>query len=891
MALASGARLGSYEILSALGAGGMGEVYRARDTKLGRNIALKILPDTFANDPDRLARFQREAQVLASLNHPHIAAIYGLEDAAGIKAFVMELVEGEDLAQRIARGPMPLDEVLPIAKQIAEALEAAHEQGIIHRDLKPANIKVRPDGTVKVLDFGLAKLTEAGGAGGAGKAGGAGGDFLTQSPTITTPAMMTGIGVILGTAAYMSPEQARGKPLDRRTDIWSFGCVLCEMLTGLRTFAGNEVSDVLASVLAREADLKSLPATTPPPILRLLRRCLQKDRGERLRDIGDARIEIQEAMAASGLEGTGASASGADRRRERAVLISALALVTLIAAFAIVRAFRPTVPPSEMRLEINTPPTTDPESLALSPDGRKIVFVADSEGRQLLLLRALDSVAVRPLTGTDGAQYPFWSPDSRSVGFTAEGKLKRIDIDGGAVRTLANESGGTGGAWNRDGLILFAMLGNPIFRVSDTGGGRVAVTQLDNQQGSHFTPRFLPDGRQFLYWVRGNSETGGVYAGRLGSTQSRRLLDADPSAVYSSGHLLFMRQGALFAQSFDPVRLELSGNPFSVAEHVGNGQDTGMSVSDAGSIAYRTRSSHIQRQFVWFDRSGQEIRKVGDALSTGLASPSLSSDGQHVVLYRAMNSNTDVWLFETKRGVLSRFTSDVADDVVPIWSPDGGSIVFSSNRQGIHDLYQKSATAGGSEELLLSTAQPKFATDWSPDGRFLLFNSVDSKKGTDIWALRLDGNRKPFQIVQTDSEELNGQFSPDGNWLAYQSNESGRNEIYVQPFPGPGNKWPVSTSGGSQVRWRRDGRELFYVSLDGRLMAVPIQIGPSGATPQVGTPAMLFAPHLGGAVQRADYRHQYMVSPDGQRFLVATVTEGANSPITVIVNWTPGPRQ
>jgi len=887
LALTPGTRLGVYEIVAQIGEGGMGAVYRATDTNLSRQVAIKVLPDAFAQDTERLARFEREAKTLASLNHPNIAAIYGFEKSGGIHALVMELVEGDDLSQRIARGAIPLDEALPVAKQIAEALEAAHDQGIIHRDLKPANIKVRADGTVKVLDFGLAKAMEPTGVMSPG---------MSQSPTITTPAM-TQAGMILGTAAYMSPEQARGSDADKRADLWALGVVLWEMLTGTRLFDGATVSDTLASVLKTEPEWNVLAPATPAAVRRLLRRCLQKDRKRRLDSAAAARLEIEEAMAPpSTVEGAvTASASAAPRGRLTWMTALAVAAVLVAAVLAIpaVLHLRELPPPSprEVRLEINTPPTTAPASLAISPDGQTIVFVATSEGQSRLWLRVLDSVEARPLAGTNGAQNPFWSPDSRSVGFFADSRLKRIDIDGGSVQTLATANRGTGGAWNGSSVILFTNLGDPIFRVSDTGGEPVAVTQLKAGQGSHFSPHFLPDGRHFLYWVRGNSAVSGVYVSELGSAESRRLLDADPGAKYaSSGHLLFLRRGTLFAQDFDPVRLELTGNPIPMAEQVSsNGQGSGVSVSGAGSIAYRTSSANAQRQFVWLDRSGKELSRVGDSVSTTLSSPSLSLDGQRVALYRALDGNTDVWLFETRRGVLSRFTSDVADDTSPVWSPDGDRIVFNSNRKGIHDLYQKSATAGGSEDLLLSTAQGKNATDWSPDGRFVLFHSEDPKRSFDIWALPLDGNRKPFPVVQTNFDEQQAQFSPDGKWIAYQSDESGRVEIYVQPFPGPGNRWPVSTNGGSQVRWRRDGKELFYVALDGRLMAVPIRVAMNGGAPEVRTPVTLFAPPLGGAVQQADYRHQYMVSSDGDRFLVATVTEQANSPITVILNWKPQP--
>jgi Tol biopolymer transport system component len=882
LAFTPGTRLGPYEILSALGAGGMGEVYRARDTRLDRDVAMKLLPDLFASDAERLARFTREAQTLASLNHPNIAHIHGLEESGGVRALVMELVEGEDLSQRIARGAIPLEEALPIAKQIADGLEAAHEQGIIHRDLKPANIKVRPDGTVKVLDFGLAKLTEAGGAGRAGPAD------LSQSSTRTSPAAMTGLGVILGTAAYMSPEQARGKPLDKRTDIWAFGCVLYEMLTGRRTFADDEVSDVLAAVLTREPDLAALPVTAPPSIRRLLRRCLQKDRSERLRDIGDARIEIRDALSKADPEVAVAPVVGADRRRrERLAWIGALAALTLALAASLILGLRPSPAGSEMRVDIATPPTTAPLSLAISPDGRTIAFVATSESESRLWVRSLASASARPVVGTDGAEYPFWSPDSRSVGFFAQGQLRRVDVDGGSVQTLANVPAGQGGAWNRDDVILFASLGNPISRIPAKGGDPVAVSGLA-QQGTDFSPQFLPGGRRFLYYVRGSPEVRGVYVGQLDETlEPRRLLDSDSGAVYaSSGQLLFVRQGTLFAQDFDPSRLALTAGPFPVAERVVFRSGlAALSISAAGPIIYRTGSTaEPHAQWVWFDRSGREVTKVSNAMAGDAGNfPSMAPDGRRVALQVMVNGNADIWSLDTGRGLFSRFTSDAADDVMPIWSPDGSRIVFSSNRSGVHQLYQKSVTGAGGEELLLSTAELKFATDWSLDGRFLLYLSDNQKTGSDLWALPMNGDRTPFPVVKTTFNEGQAQFSPDGKWIAYQSNESGSFEIYVQPFPGPEGKSRISTNGGGQVRWRRDGKELFYIALDGRLIAIPVQLASSGQAVDVGAPVPLFAAPVGGALEE---RQQYIVSSDGQRFLMKAVTEeGSTSPITVILNW------
>jgi len=871
MSLSVGTRVGPYEVLSALGAGGMGEVYRARDTKLGRDVAIKVLPELFASDPERLARFQREAQVLASLNHPNIAQIHGLEESAGVRALVMELVDGEDLAQRIGRGPIPLDDALPIARQIAEALDAAHQHGIVHRDLKPANIKLRPDGTVKVLDFGLAKALD----------GPASVADLSQSPTV--PVQGTRAGVILGTAAYMSPEQARGRPLDKRTDIWAFGCVSYEMLTGRPAFAGDTLSDTIAAILGREPDWKALPGSTPQRLRDLLRRCLHKDPKRRLHDIADAGIEIDEVQSSPH---TDALVRSVPRRKERLAWMSVLALVALVAVVLGVFAFRSAPSPPEMRLDITTPPTTDPFSMAISPDGQRVVFVATAQGRSQLWVRSLDSVSARPLAGTDGAYSPFWSADSRSVGFFAVGGLKRIDIAGGSAQVLAHVALGLGGTWNRDGVILFCPApGGPLFHIPATGGEPAALTRLEPQQTSHLYPTFLPDGRHFLYYVGGSPGASGVYVGQLDGSQTRRLFDADAPAVASAGHLLFVRQGTLLAQGFDPVRSELTGNPFPVAERVlaptFGLPVAAVSASVAGPLVYRSGSMGLQ-QFVWFDRSGKEIGKVSGPDIVGAIGPSLSRDGRRVALFRGVNGNVDVWLLEIGRNVVSRFTSDAADDCCPIWSPDGTHIVFTSNRKGVFNLYQKPAAGAEREQLLLTSAQPTSPTDWSPDGRFLLYDSVDPQRGADIWALPLDGDRKPVPVVQTNFNEGGGQFSPNGKWIAYQSNESGRLEIYLQAFPGPRGRSLISITGGAQVRWRPDGKELFYISLDSRLMAVPIQFSSNSQAVEAGAPVPLFAMGLIGPV---DADLWYMVASNGQRFLLNTLTDEPTPPITVILNW------
>ena len=888
MALIPGTRLGVYDVSAQIGAGGMGEVYRARDTKLGRDVAIKVLPDSLASDPERLARFEREALVLAALNHPNIAAIYGLEEGpanAGhyVRALVLELVEGPTLADRIARTPMPLDDALPIARQICEALEAAHEQGIIHRDLKPANVKVRPDGTVKVLDFGLAKLDERSASLSCER-----GD-LTHSPTL----MASMPGAILGTAAYMSPEQATGKEADRASDVWAFGCVLYEMLTGRQAFQGDSVSEVLASVLKTEPDWHRVPAG-PEGIRRLLRRCLQKDQKRRLRDIRDARIEIDEAQAEPLTAIPGAQAPS--RRNERLAWLFALVVVTIVAAVIVLGrlgAAPSTTPLPEMRVEINTPPTTDPTSLAISPDGQTLAFVATSDGQSRLWLRPFNAVSARPLPETDGASFPFWSPDSRSVAFFADGLIKQIGVDGGSPRTLANAPGGVGGTWNREGVILFSRLGSPILRLSDRGGDPTPATQLDAQQGAHYGPQFLPDGRHFLYWAVGGRAPNGVYVGQLDGSETRRLLDADFPAVYASqDHLLFVRQGTLFAQRFDPARLALAGTPFPVAEQVTSSSNkvrAAVSTSDAGPVAYRTGSaSGGERQLTWFDRSGHQLANMGAPFRSTQLAPSLSPDGRRVALFRGVNGNIDVWLLDVERGVPTRFTFDSADDVRPLWSRDGSRIVFSSNRTGVHDLYQKSASGSGTEEaLLLQTPQNKLAIDWSPDGRFVLYQSIDPKRNIDIWALPLDGDRKPFAVVQTDFEEHGGQFSPDGKWIAYVSIKSGRYEVYVRPFQRTADEIRISSDGGDQVRWRPDGKELFYIARDGQLVAVPIRLGSNNETVEAGTPVRLFVTRVSGWGSGTQ-GPQYVVSPDGQRFLMNTLTgEVITSPITVILNWKP----
>ncbi len=903
MALAPGTRLGAFEIRALLGQGGMGIVYRAHDIRLKRDVAIKVLPEAVATHPERLARFQREAELLATLNHPNIAAIYGLEQSTfsatpgqtARPALVLELVEGPTLADRIGRGPLPLDEALPIARQIAEALEAAHEQNIIHRDLKPANIKLRDDGTVKVLDFGLAKLVDHDSQSGTAL-------DLSQSPTRlrqgygeagrerqgygeTGESPATLAGVILGTAAYMSPEQAKGQAVDKRSDVWAFGCVLYEMLTGRRAFDGETLAEIVGTTLMSEPDWSRLPAGTPDTIQRLLGRCLQKDRKRRLQSIGDARIEIEECQRVPHAPPPRPSPVSPLRAQLPWLVVALVTLAALVQAIWFRRT--PEMPAPEVRFEIATPTTTDPISLSVSPDGSKVVFVATSEGHPRLWLRSLDAISARPLAGTDDGFYPFWSPDSQSIAFFASGRLNRIDLATGLVRQITTAPNPLGGSWSRDDVILFTPnYTGPIFRVAATGGDPVQVTPMEPGQASHLLPQFLPDGRRFLYLATGNAARS-VYVGDIGGGASR-LLDADAPAVYGSGQLLFVRQGTLFSQEFDPSEGVLGGNPIAIGEQVPVDATSGLSplsASASGAIVFRSGPTGGARQFIWFDRSGHELASVG---KTDRAVPilSLSPDGRRLATNRSVDGNTDVWIVDLARGVPSRITFDPASELQTIWSPDGSRLVLTSNRSGVYDLYSKSATDATPEELLLATPQNKAPNDWSPDGKFLLYRSPALTTGFDLWALPMDGDRKPFPVVQTDFEERDGQFSPDGNWIAYQSNASGRVEIYVQPFRG-GNREQVSTDGGAQVRWRRDGKELFYIALDGRLMAVPIALNAAARTIAAGVPTALFNTRIGGAIQGV-LAHQYAVASDGQRFLMATISEVRTAAITVILNWKRG---
>jgi serine/threonine protein kinase/Tol biopolymer transport system component len=894
MALTTGTRLGPYEIQSPLGAGGMGEVYKARDTRLDRTVAIKVLPEHVATDPELRQRFEREAKTLAALSHPHICLIHDVGSEQGVDYLVMEHLEGETLAQRLSRGALPLDQALQVAIQIADALDKAHRKGIVHRDLKPGNIMLTKAGA-KLLDFGLAKLRPAARAGAVA---------LSQAPTVTSPfgvargEPITGAGSILGTFQYMAPEQVEGQEADARTDIFAFGAVVYEMVTGRKAFEGKSQASLIAAILERDpAPMSSLQPVSPPSLGRVVRKCLAKDPDRRWQSANDLHDELRWiADADAQAEATAPQKRGtstSDRRRAWTPIAAVAVLGMIALAIPAVRHLRETPPPAppETRLEIVTPPTDQPTSFALSPDGRQIVFVASGDGESRLWLRSLATTTAQPLAGTVGATYPFWSPDGRAIGFFTGNALKRLDIGGGAPQSLAAVTAGRGGTWNADGVILFSQNARgPLFRVPASGGEAVAATKLDRQTDHRF-PVFLPDGRQFLFYVQGTPDTTGIFLGSLDSADIRRLTPADTAGVYlSSGWLLWVRGGTLVAQRLDLGQKALTGDPVTLADPVAIGTSNAgaISVSVTGFVAYRAGAA-IRRQLVWVDRTGKALGTMGGPDENGLSAPSVSPDGRRVAVQRTVGGNLDIWLLDGSR--TSRFTFDAAQDRYPIWSPDGSRIAFDSDRTGAFDLYQKSSSGVGVEELLAESAQTKVPHDWSADGRFLLYVSIDPQTGRDLWVLPVEGNRKPWVFLKTSFDERQSAFSPDGRWVAYESNESGRYEIHVRALAAPVasdaaadvvGQWQVSTAGGVYPRWRPDGKELYYLSPTGAMMAAPIVV--TGSAFEPGAAVTLFPTRIyGGGVEQQQGR-QYDVTRDG-RFLINAELDNAAAPITLLMNW------
>jgi eukaryotic-like serine/threonine-protein kinase len=907
MTIQSGTHLGPYEILSAIGAGGMGEVYRARDAKLGRDVALKVLPEAFARDAERMARFQREAKVLASLNHPNVATIHGLEDSSGSHALVMELVEGPTLGDRIKQGPIPIDEALKIAKQICEALEYAHERGVVHRDLKPANIKVTNDDAVKVLDFGLAKAIESD----------ASSIDISSSPTMSRMATMQ--GVLLGTAAYMPPEQAKGKSVDRRADIWAFGCVLYEMLTGKMAFTGETVSDTLAAVIRAEPDWAQLPAATPARVRVLLQRCFQKDPKRRLQAIGEARISLDEVLGGAQEPSTsdiaGASVPAPLWRRVLPWAVAA-AFAVAFAGLAFVYFGEKAPAAAEMvRFDIPMPPKTSfvfASGFAISPNGRELAFAGTNpDGTNSVWIRDMGSPDARPLAGTEsGANLPFfWTADSKYLVFQQSGVLKKIEISSGVVHTLCDVSpAALGGSSNGDGVIIFGQGDGGLMRIPADGGSASPLTTLDSSRGEfqHVFPSFLPDGRHFLYLrVSSDLANSGIYIGSLDASpanqDSKRLLATTLRVEYvpssfdpNKGQLLFLTSdGTLMAQPFDARRFEFTGDPVPVEEHVGQYINGGEFTASAnGVLVYRTAGASAESQPKWFDRQGKIVGAVGEP--DVYDAPALSPDGTNVVVGRGPAEQSALWIFDSSRGTNARFTFGSAGVGGPFWSPDGKRIIFSSNPGGIWDVYQKLASGAAGEDLLLKSSENKWPSDESHDGRFLLYYALDPRTKDDIWVLPLQGDRRPFLFLRTPFDELNAHFSPDGHWVAYESNESGRDEIYVRPFSGDssaadvsgaGAKWQVSYGGGALPLWSADGKEVYYLTSDGKVMEVGVTNSPAF---QAGTPKFLFqAPPL-ALLPSLRTTGKYTV--DGKRFLfISSTGQGSQAqdqaPFNVVLNW------
>jgi eukaryotic-like serine/threonine-protein kinase len=896
--LESGTMIGLYRIDRLIGAGGMGAVYRARDMKLGRDVAVKVLPAPFISDSERLARFEREARLLAALNHPHIAAIYGFEETHGVRALILELVEGDTLADRLVHGPVPVDQALTVAQQIAEALEAAHEKGIIHRDLKPANITITPAGVVKVLDFGLAKIYADESAG----------PDLLHSPTITAG---TREGMILGTPAYMSPEQARGQAVDKRTDIWAFGCVLYEMLTGRTAFAGQTISDTIAAILEREANWAVLPGSTPMRVRDLLQRCLRKDPRGRLHDIADARIEIEETLTAPPAETARVTSSTIVRptsQSRRIVLFAAAALVLGgVAAIAVWLATRPILPPSRVSRFTIAPSTeaaltisNEDRDLAITPDGSRVVYVGANGSA--LFVRALDQLDATRLTGLGVPRGPFLSPDSQWIGF-GDGldALKKVPLSGGAAVLLGHADGSLRGAtWGPDDTIIFATTNGAtgLQQIPAAGGETTVLTRPNRATGEadHFWPEFLPDGQAVLLTI--NAAAGGLDAASIALLDLRTgaqtiLIRGGSHAHYvRSGHLVYGAAGALRAVPFDLAARAVVGPPVAILSQVATTFAGAVNavVADDGTLAYvpgRLERETRQMLMVWVDREGRE--EPIKAPPRGYFYPRVAPDGTRVALY-TFDQEYDIWLWDLARATLTRVTSDPGQDTFPVWTPDSRRLIFGSERSGARNLFEQVADGTGAIERLTESPNLQNPTTISPDGARLVFTETMPRTGDDVMMLPLSGERRAVALIQTPFAERNGEVSPDGRWIAYEANDSGQFEIYVRPFPNViEGRWQVSSGGGTRPLWARNGQELFFLALTGALMRVGVERGTSWAAT---APVQLFEGLYTTGTLRARLGRSYDVSPDGKRFLMSKPgaeagTDGtaALTSIVVVQNW------
>jgi serine/threonine protein kinase/dipeptidyl aminopeptidase/acylaminoacyl peptidase len=897
VSISPGARLGPYEIVAAIGAGGMGEVYRARDTRLDRTVAIKVLPASFAADADRRERFTREAKAISSLDHPHICTLYDIGEHAGTAFLVMQYLEGETIEQRLIRGALPTADALRHAIEIAEALDRAHRHGVVHRDLKPGNIMLTRGGA-KVLDFGLAKVS-------ASSIAGAGASAIP-----TTPPAITAQGTILGTFQYMAPEQLEGADADHRSDIFAFGSVLYEMLTGKRAFEGRSQASLISAIMSgTPAPLTSLQPLTPPALERIVMKCLEKDPDRRWQSAADLADELRWATssgstAASSTLGAAPAVTAAASRVRRARALWAAVAILGVALLAVTSlwlrdrwssrseparsiSFMTTLPdgwvlaPSQASGSASAP-------IAVSPDGQRIAIIALGQSgparKTQIWIRSLDALVATPLTGTEGASSPFWSPDGRNIGFFADGQLKKIDARGGPVVTLCPADGSLGASWGKSGTIVFTPTGNSVLmKVPETGGVPVAATKFGAGEIMHWRPSFLPDGRHFIYRAAIVGQRGPFYVASIDSTDSKLVLQADSSnAVYSKGHLLFLLGPTLMAQRFDLESLTVSGGPFPIADRIESQSAVSVpnglfSVSDSGLLAYRTGSGIAGSELVWFDRSGKRLSKVGEpARYTDLE---LSPDGKRLAVAireGAAAASYDVWIIDLERNVRSRFTSDPADEGGARWTADGKLIAYYIAKKG---LFIKPSRSSSSERRVIDGDLGPYPDSWTPDQRALLYELNDEKTSWDIWVLPVFPEGKPRPLIQAPERQEFGRISPDGRWIAYRSTESGREEIFVVPYPGPGDRVQVSSTGGKFPRWRRDGRELFYMNSDNRMMVVGVD--GSGQMFRAGAETALFDTMPIGA------NWPYDVTADGQRFLISSRAEQASStPITVVVDWT-----
>ncbi len=883
MELEKGSILGHYEIRSKIGVGGMGEVYRAHDSRLNRDVAIKLLPPDFASDQDRLRRFEQEAKATSALNHPNILTVYDIGEHEGSPFIVAELLDGEELRERLDEGSIPLRKTIDYAQHIVSGLSAAHERGIVHRDLKPENLFITKDDRVKILDFGIAKLSARG-------AGATGSEDATRK-------VLTNPGVVMGTVGYMSPEQVRGQPADHRSDIFSFGAILHEMITGRRAFRRETMAETMTAILKEEPE--ELSASNPninPSLERIVNRCLEKKPDRRFQSTADLGFALESLSAPTSSSGTNmtTAVSAITPETERSPwlvrLLGAAAFLLLIGCVVLaVLYIRRPVPDLRPVSFVIPPPEsgTNTGPPIISPDGRTIAFTMTVDGKPHLYVRELGSLAEQRLNGTDDAGGgPFWSPDSRTIAFFANDKLKKVDIGGGPVQVVCNAPKGYTGAWSRDGVIVFGGE-KGTRRVSAAGGEVTELLPLDEarKETRHLWPRFLPDGRHFFYKSHNSSPTDlpEIFIASIDGKERKSLFKSESDVDYvAPGYLLFSRGTTVMAQPFDAARLEFTGDPVAVLENVGFNPSFGnsiFSVSENGTLVYKPGNT-VERQLTWFDREGKEISKVGPP--GNYQDVVLSPDGTKAAASRTVDNNADIWVMELDRGVPTRFTFSAVVEDDPAWSSDGRYLIYSSNRDSdVRRIFRKIASGAGNEELISDTVNvANVGIDWSPDGKNILYTSPGDKTAYDIWILPLSGDAKPYPLLQSEFREWMGHFSPDGRFFAYVSNESGREEVYVQSFPTAGGKWQVSTAGGAQPHWRRDGKELYYIAPDKKLMAVSVKLG---ETFENGAATPLFQTEVSSFTNT----NRYDVTADGQRFLVNSPVETTKgAPYIVILNWT-----